>query len=159
MEDKTQRIGFFIKVINNQLRCHYNLVLKSYDLTKAQFDTLVFLKKMQEDGVEVNQRDLETFFHISNPTVSSMLNRLEAKDLIMRKPSKEDRRIRYVVITDKATELISGISSILSQSRERMFCGLTQEELEEGPKFLEHILFNLTGKEENEFDIDFIKAD
>ncbi|UNT95677.1 MarR family winged helix-turn-helix transcriptional regulator [Allobaculum mucilyticum] len=159
MDEKIQRIGFYIKVIDNQIRSHFNRVLKSYSLTKAQFDTLMFLCRMQNDGILVNQRDLETFFRISNPTVSSMLTRLEAKNYIVRTTDPGDRRIRYIKVTPEAVELISNIEALIKASRDKMFEGVSREELEDGQRFLSHILFNLTGKEDNEIDFDFSKPD
>lgn len=159
MEESFQRIGFYIKVIENQLRTTFNSTLKAYDLTKPQFDMLIFLARYQDQGVPVSQRDLETLFHISNPTVSNMLRRMENKGLIVRTTCEHDRRIRYVRPTDKALSLICEVSSKLKEQRRHVFDGMSKEEIESCTNFLKHLLFNLTGKEENELDFDFNQPD
>lgn len=158
-EEVYQDIGYCIKVINNQMKNYFNSTLKACDLTKAQFDTLIFLQHMKERGIIVNQRDLENYFHISNPTVSSLLRRLESKELVSRSTSEGDRRIRYVHITDQAVEQLDQMGTILCQSRNQLFTGLDDEELRQGQRFLRHILENLTGKEELEFDFNLSKTD
>ena len=49
--------------------------LKKYDLTKSQRDVLGYLHFTDKDPVI--QKDIEEHFHISNPTVTGILNRLE----------------------------------------------------------------------------------
>ncbi|UNT94143.1 hypothetical protein [Allobaculum sp. Allo2] len=61
MEENTQQVQFLLKILSNQLKKEFNATLKSYGLTKAQFDTLLFLSCRQEEDVQVNQRDLESF--------------------------------------------------------------------------------------------------
>ena len=49
----------------------------------------------------VIQKDIEEHFHISNPTVTGILNRLEQKGFIERKSNEKDKRVRTIVLTPK----------------------------------------------------------
>ena len=51
------------------------------------------------------QKDIEEHFHISNPTVTGILNRLEQKGFIERKHTPKDNRVRTIVITQKKHDL------------------------------------------------------
>ena len=51
------------------------------------------------------QRDIEEHFHISNPTVTGILNRLEQKGFIERKLNQKDKRVRAIVLTQKEQDL------------------------------------------------------
>ena len=53
------------------------------------------------DKNPVIQKDIEEHFHISNPTVTGILNRLEQKGFIERKQSLKDKRVRTIVLTKK----------------------------------------------------------
>ena len=158
MEENTQQVQFLLKILSNQLKKEFNATLKSYGLTKAQFDTLLFLSCRQEEDAQINQRDLESFFQISNPTVSSMLSRLESKNLIERHTSRSDRRIRYITITDEARDLVGRISGALNKKRSEMFAGIDPEDLDTVKRVLTQIFYNLTGKEEIQFDFNFMQT-
>ena len=71
--------------------------LKKYDLTKTQRDILGYLHFTDKNPVI--QKDIEEHFHISNPTVTGILNRLEQKGFIERKQSLKDKRVRTIVLT------------------------------------------------------------
>ena len=73
--------------------------LKKYDLTKTQRDILGYLHFTDKNPVI--QKDIEEHFHISNPTVTGILNRLEQKGFIERKQSLKDKRVRTIVLTKK----------------------------------------------------------
>lgn len=77
--------------------------LKKYDLTKSQRDVLGYLHFTDKEVVI--QKDIEEHFHISNPTVTGILNRLEQKGFIERKHDPKDKRVRTIVLTQKEQDL------------------------------------------------------
>ena len=52
-----------------------------YDLTKSQIDVLRILRFSNHP---LCQKDIQDFLHVTNPTVTGLLNRLESKGLIKR---------------------------------------------------------------------------
>ena len=82
--------------------------LKKYDLTKSQQDVLGYLHFTDKDPVI--QRDIEEHFHISNPTVTGILNRLE-QGFIERKLNQKDKRVRTIVLTQKEQDLHEDIEN------------------------------------------------
>lgn len=58
-----------------------------YDLTPAQASILMYLEKADHP---VNQRELENYFRLSNPTVTGLMKRMEAKGFIRREISQAD---------------------------------------------------------------------
>ena len=76
-------IGFILVLIKKKMDKHMNEGLKKYDLTKSQRDVLGYLHFTDKEVVI--QKDIEEHFHISNPTVTGILNRLEQKGFIERK--------------------------------------------------------------------------
>lgn len=100
---KTDEIGFYICLIDKKIGKYMNEGLKKYDLTKSQQDVLGYLH--HTDKEIVIQKDIEEHFHISNPTVTGILNRLEQKGFIERKSSEKDKRVRAIVLTPKEKNL------------------------------------------------------
>ena len=92
-------IGFYLSLIKKKMDKHMNEGLKKYDLTKTQRDILGYLHFTDKNPVI--QKDIEEHFHISNPTVTGILNRLEQKGFIERKQSLKDKRVRTIVLTKK----------------------------------------------------------
>ena len=91
MNNRKYGYGFYFRCIQSQLEKAMNEQLKEFDLTKSQLDILRFLKYVKKD--HVNQKDIEEFFHISNPTVTGLLNRMEQKGYVVRIHSPDDKRI------------------------------------------------------------------
>ena len=100
-----KKTGFLIKQVHILQEQRLNRKFEHFGLTAAQTFTLVSLFKAREKNEKLNQKDLERILDISNPTVTGILNRLEAKDLIRRVTCKHDARIRYIEVTKKAIEL------------------------------------------------------
>ena len=98
MEEKIL-IGFLIKQIHIafETRCHKNL--QRYNLTPSQMDVLLYLKRHEED--KLTQRDLETGLTLKNPTVTGLLNRLEEKGFITREQNLNDKRSKFIKMTER----------------------------------------------------------
>lgn len=154
MPYKAEEITWYFKVINNAVRSKFDTNLKDEGLTKVQFEVLMFIHQRTQEGKKVIQRDLESHFHISNPSVSTMITRLELKKFLAREEGETDRRKRYVVLTQKAIDLVEGMCHEIQESESVMLKGMSPEEVESGMTFLHHILLNLTGREADKYDQD-----
>lgn len=159
MEVPPKGVGFTIGLIQRATRARVNRVVREADLTKPQMDVMLFLKRREEKGQRVIQRDLENYFQITNPTVSSMISRLEAKNLIERVSDPHDRRIRQIILTPKAKDLIARFNDTIQEVEGTMLEGISVQELEQGKAFLEKILHNLQSKEEDKLDCHSCQTD
>ena len=102
-------IGFYFSLIKKKMDKHMNEGLRKYDLTKSQRDVLGYLHFTDKEIVI--QKDIEEHFHISNPTVTGILNRLEQKGFIERKHNPKDKRVRAIVLTQKEQDLHEDIEN------------------------------------------------
>lgn len=105
--DQNKSIAYYFRTIHFVFDKMFNAKLKEFDLTRSQFEVLKFISQSKESSII--QRDIEYFFHISNPTVTGILNRLEQKDLIVRVKDEKDKRIHTIHITHKADEILKEI--------------------------------------------------
>lgn len=140
MEEKVL-IGFLIKQIHIafETRCHKNL--QRYNLTPSQMDILLYLKKHQEDTL--TQRDLETGLTLKNPTVTGLLNRLEEKGFITREQNLNDKRSKFIKMTDKAERVLEDGYLYIQELDAKMLNGISEEEQEQLFKHIYKILDNL----------------
>ncbi len=154
MSCQAEEISWYFKVINNTLRSRFDTVLKEEGLTKVQFEVLIYIFEQTEKGIRVIQRDVETHFQISNPSVSTMITRLETKDLLARESGEKDRRKRYLLLTPKAQGLVKKMHQQIQEVQTVMLTDMDPELLKAGVAFLKQILCNLTNKEVVKGDFD-----
>ena len=121
-------------------KCSYGLLFKQlsiafennlqreagrYGLTPAQASILIYLEAADHP---VNQRELEYYFKLSNPTVTGLMKRMESKGFINRVANPEDGRSKYIELTPKALEVSSSVRSNLLALESHMMQDLSSEE-------------------------------
>ena len=80
------------KMVHNAMVEEFNRKVKSLELTSAQVLVLGCLDQAEEN--ELCQKDLEEILNLSNPTITGIVKRLEAKGficLLYTSPSPRDR--------------------------------------------------------------------
>ncbi len=134
-------IGKLIKQLHIALENNFNKFSKKYKLTSSQMDILIFLLH-NEDKI-VNQRDIENFLSLSNPTIAGTLLRLEKNGFIIRKISSKDKRYKEIYLTDKSRELKDIIFKYIRDNDNKMFSNMSEEEKENLKNIITKILNNI----------------
>lgn len=137
------RIGGLIKRVYLSHRKNIDEKLKEFDLTMSQLDVLILISVANEKKQLIKQRDIERKLNLTNPTVTGLINRLEAKRLIKRCECQEDKRIRYLYVTDKATRINDEMKKIFDQSDLIALNGFNNDEKKELEQYLIRIIDNL----------------
>lgn len=150
MDQENKGFGFYIKVIHNMIGCQTNNILKKDGLTLAQMDLLRYLTYAKNNGQMVKQKDLENYFHISNPTVSNMLDRMEAKGLIVRAPVPSDKRSNQIVPTLKGEKLVGQMFVSVKEYEDQALAGMSESEIAQGISFLKKIIENIMNMKEED---------
>lgn len=81
--------------------------LKTFELTSSQFNVLRILRGAEPDGLicrEIGERMIAF-----DPDVTKLLDRLEARDLIVRERQQKDRRVITVRISKEGIKLLKEI--------------------------------------------------
>lgn len=92
---------------------------------------------MREDGL--SQRELAGLMRIQPPSLSEVLDKLVAEDLVRREQNPEDRRVSNIYLTDKARELVKEMREARAVAGEDLLQGLTEEEREHLAMLLEKL--------------------
>lgn len=116
--------------------------LAQMDLTSAQGHILGFLDHRQEPACP---KDIEDAFHLSHPTVSGLLARLEKKEFIALQPDEKDRRCKRIFILEKGHQFNQRIHDVIRQNEDRIVAGFTEQEREAFASFLERAIANMGG--------------
>ena len=115
-----------------------NQLLTPYDLTSSQFKILMVLYTSPVESVR--QADIETRFALSNPTVTGLIQKLEAKGLVQKMPHPEDKRSRFLVLTEAALAMEAEMRALGNQIEAQMAQGLSEAEYDQLAQLLEKML-------------------
>ena len=106
-----------------------NQLLTPYDLTGSQFKILMVLMHAPEGSVR--QIDIENKFAMTNPTVTGLVHKLEAKDLVKRMPHPEDKRSKVLALTDRAMAMKEELLALADDLERQMTQNLNHDECEQ----------------------------
>jgi MarR family transcriptional regulator, transcriptional regulator for hemolysin len=100
--------------------------LGAIGLTRAQWQALGNLRRMGP----MTQAALAEIMEVETATIARLIDRLEAAGWIARKAEAQDRRVKLVTMTDKATAIMDEVGVIGQKLRDDMLVDLSPSELE-----------------------------
>jgi DNA-binding MarR family transcriptional regulator len=89
---------------------------KAYDLTPVQYAALVAIRT--HPGIDATR--LSAVIAFDRSTLGNVIERLEAKQFIERKPSREDRRVKLLYLTEAGVTLLRDIMPSVDRAQARM---------------------------------------
>ncbi len=89
---------------------------KAYDLTPVQYAALVAIRT--HPGIDATR--LSAVIAFDRSTLGSVIERLEAKDYIERKPSRADKRTKLLYLTRSGTALLRDIMPSVDRAQARI---------------------------------------
>jgi MarR family transcriptional regulator for hemolysin len=101
--------------------------LATIGLTRAQWQALGNLRRMGP----LTQAALAEIMEVETATIARLIDRLEAAGWIERKSEANDRRVKLVSMTDKATDIMDEVGVIGQKLRDDMLVDLSQSEREQ----------------------------
>ena len=114
--------------------------LASMELTAAQGHIMGYIFHCDEPPCA---RDIEEAFHLSHPTVSGLLSRLEKKGFIEFRPDEADRRCKRIFVLEKGRQLEKTMHDTIASTEYRLVENFTEEEEEQFARFLLRAIENM----------------
>ena len=125
MMDEVYHFGVLFKQISLAFETAMQREAERYDLTPAQANILIYLSEVDHP---VNQRELEYYYRLSNPTVTGLMQRMEAKGFIKRETNQGDGRSKYILLTPKAEKIVHEVEMAIDKLEKKVVQDLTEEE-------------------------------
>ena len=123
-------MGVRFSLLHRAFRRKLDEMLGEKELTGVQFGVLGQLRRLRRDGrAEINQRDLEAATHVTHPTMTEIVKRLEKQGFVVCTPSERDRRFKCIKPTDKAAALQREMDELDESIYQELCRGLTPEEI------------------------------
>lgn len=119
-------VGPRIKRVNNVIDFWRTQDMERLGLTSTQGYLLGWLTRNADKSVTPSE--LGRSFRLSQPTVSGILQRLEAKGFVTMEADPSDRRRKYVRTTERAAECHQQIISNFRDMERRLAAPLSAEE-------------------------------
>ncbi len=89
---------------------------RAYDLTPVQYAALVAIRT--HPGIDATR--LSAVIAFDRSTLGNVIERLEAKQFIERKPSREDKRVKLLYLTKAGLALLRDIMPSVDRAQARM---------------------------------------
>ena len=148
MQDCSQNLGPRLRYLNNRITQYMDQQFLALDLTSTQSFILHHLSLHENEAMY--PKDIEKRLHLTHPTVSGVLQRLEAKNFIVIEPDCADRRCKRIRLTDRARRCDEAVGQAF-ETLERLMCsGMSEEEQQTLLRLLDLASANLRSTQETE---------
>ena len=124
--EKEMPIGLRFSLLHRSFKKQLDERLKEKELTGVQFGVLGQLDRLERSGQEeVYQKDLELATHVTHPTMTEIIKRLEKQGFVRCRPGARDRRYKCICSTEKAKLLRQEMAVVDRQGFDMLCSGLS----------------------------------
>lgn len=142
--EETFSIDFCIKNIGQGIKYTNDKKLAEYELTNQQGRLLGAIFNGLRDGKNLNRKYLEDVMELKGPSVTSLLNSLEKNGFILRLATKEDGRVRQIIVTEKGKQLVDEMEEVFEATEQKLLNGMTKTEKTELKRLLMMVYENIS---------------
>ena len=133
-----RELAFLLVDAGRKLNDACDIEMKPLSLTRSQWRVIAYISR----SPGISQTELAARVECSRMAITSLLRRMQSKDLIERHGSATDRRIRTVHLTAKGRSLVKRMNKIAIGVLETLFTGISRKELQSMQQALERIKLN-----------------
>lgn len=116
--------------VSKNLRYFFDLAMSENGLTSIQSRILGHLRHAEEEGRDVFQKEIEEVFRIKRSSVTSVLQTMEKKGLLIRESVPEDARVKKLILTEEARRMQVCTYYALGNMEKEMRSLFTEEEFQ-----------------------------
>ena len=132
--------GHMVRVLQCTISQSVTGALAEMELTSAQGRIMGYLALSPEPPCA---KDIEEKFHLSHPTVSGLLARLEKKGFIESRPDEADRRCKRIYMLPKGADCNEKIYRVIQENEKKLVTGFTEAEKQQFTDLLTRAANNL----------------
>ncbi|WP_221886068.1 MarR family winged helix-turn-helix transcriptional regulator [Marinobacter sp. NP-6] len=132
-------LGFLMHDVSRLRRTVFDNFMRPLGVTRSQWWVLAYLSR--HDGMV--QSDLANLLELGKAALGGLVDRLEASELIVRRPDVEDRRVKRVFLTSKGKQVVKEMAAMSHDMSERVLDGIDHEQRVQLCELLEAVKRNL----------------
>ena len=134
-------VNYMIYKTARIMRMKFQNDMRSIDLDITQEQYFILIKLWALDGQY--QAELADEIFQDNPNITSILDNMEKKKLIVRKPDKNDRRKFRIFLTQKAKDIYNTYKTGAPESRKLDYKHLNDKDFDDLKRILSTIEANI----------------
>ena len=138
--DRVDHYGHMVRVLHRGISQAVTGAMAQMELTSAQGRIMGFLAMCKSPPCA---KDIEEKFHLSHPTVSGLLARLEKKGFIESRPDEADRRCKRIYMLPKGADCNEKIYNVIQENEKKLVTGFTEAEKQQFTDLLTRAANNL----------------
>ena len=137
--DPNQQLEFLlVELVRLQVRV-YNSRFRSTGLNQSQVAALIHLERTDQ----LSQTDLAARLGMKKAAAGTLVEGLEGKGLVERSPSRDDRRVQLVSITESGRRVVDDVDHMAEQLGGEYRNGISREERAQFIAILQRLRANL----------------
>ena len=125
---KREEIGKSVQKLSRKIKRTLDETFLNYGITGVQASILKFIHKKSQNQ-KVYARDIETEFDMRRATIAGILQLMEQNNLIARKSEENDCRLKEIILTDKAKEIIQKLDVAIEKVEKKLTTNISKEEI------------------------------
>jgi MarR family transcriptional regulator for hemolysin len=134
-DEDRRYIGFLISDVARMMRASFDRRVRRIGLTRAQWLVLNLLYRRPG----ASQSELAEMLEVERATAGRMIDRLEKKNWLIRRPDATDRRINRLYLTPEATGIQAEMGRIAEELLDDAMAALADGEREMLAEMMERI--------------------
>ncbi|RZK99230.1 MAG: MarR family transcriptional regulator [Rubrivivax sp.] len=131
-------VGFLMKRLMQAMVTDVDRQLETHGLTHAQWTPLFLLRQGRVDTLAELSRELQ----LDAGAMTRTLDRLEAKGLVKRERSTQDRRVVHLALTDEGLAASAHVPQVLCETLNAFLAGFSHDEWQSLLDFLRRMTQN-----------------
>ena len=139
---KKEEIGKSVQKLSRKIKRTLDETFLKYGITGVQASILKFIDKKSQTQ-KVYARDMEIEFDMRRATIAGILQLMEQNNLIKRKFEEKDCRLKEIILTNKALEIIQKLDIAINEVEKRLTKDISKEEIKNFFSTIEKLSKNL----------------
>lgn len=120
-------MNYLIHDTSRVRRLLFDQEMRPHGVTHMQWTTLAQLSRSKTSAMA--QADLAALLGVGKVSVSRMIDRMVANDLVERRPDRDDRRVNLIHITPKAEGILDRMTEVSRKLNRQLLEGLSREQI------------------------------
>jgi len=118
--------------------------LRPFGLTDVQFNLMMLLRHQSSPGEGLSQAQLSNMMLVNRANITSLIDRMEKADLVVRTSAPSDRRSNIVKLTTRGGRLLADIEPLYAKEVKRIMAALLETEQKRLILMLERVRANIS---------------
>lgn len=138
--DLSKCIGFVTDTAIKNISEDFNRRLEKQGSTRIQWVAMYFLDREEKP---ISQKELAQLMNIKDSTLARLGDRMERDHLIIRIESQEDKRVKYLELTEAGKSKLNELMPVGENFSDLLMEGLNESDLEIFHKVIDKMLTNI----------------